>query len=74
MTLMAKTVVEIFDRYASRYDSWYERNKIIAENEVKLVKTISNGVKTPCIDIGGGTGYFTRIFGCINLDPSYEML
>jgi hypothetical protein len=47
MTLMAKTVVEIFDRYASRYDSWYERNKIIAENEVKLVKTISTGVKTP---------------------------
>jgi hypothetical protein len=21
-----------------------------------------------------GTGYFTRIFGCINLDSSYEML
>jgi len=74
MTSMAKTVVEIFNRYASRYDSWYERNKIIAENEVKLVKTISTGVKTPCIDIGGGTGYFTHIFGCINLDPSYEML
>ena len=39
---MAKTVVEIFDRYASRYDSWYEWNKIIAENEVKLVKNNIN--------------------------------
>jgi ubiquinone/menaquinone biosynthesis C-methylase UbiE len=71
---MAKTVVEIFDRYASRYDSWYERNKIIAENEVKLVKNNINWSENSGIDIGGGTGYFTRIFGCINLDSSYEML
>ncbi|MEM4971408.1 MAG: methyltransferase domain-containing protein [Sulfolobales archaeon] len=74
MTSTTKTVVEIFNKYASRYDSWYERNKITAENEVRLIKTISVGAKTPCIDIGGGTGYFTHILGCINLDPSHEML
>jgi ubiquinone/menaquinone biosynthesis C-methylase UbiE len=66
--------VEIFNKYANRYDLWYERNRITAENEARLIKKISSGARTPCIDVGGGAGYFAQILGCINIDPSHEML
>ena len=66
--------VEIFDKYADRYDKWYERNKITAENEIRAVEHSLRDSPRPCIEIGGGTGYFSSRFECINIDPSISML
>ena len=74
MKRYSETVVDIFNKYADRYDSWYERNRITAENEAKLVIRTASNFREPCIEIGGGTGYFSSLLGCINLDPSEEML
>ena len=74
MKRYSEVVIDIFNRYADRYDSWYERNRVTAENEARLVTTIVGNPAKPCIEIGGGTGYFSSLFNCINLDPSREML
>jgi SAM-dependent methyltransferase len=66
--------VEVFNMFASRYDSWYERNRITADNELRLVMRASYPLSQPCVEIGGGTGYFASRLGCLNLDPSVEML
>lgn len=66
--------VEIFERNARRYDSWYDRNRVTAENEIRLVLRASSGAQEPCLEVGGGTGYFASRLGCTNLDPSLEML
>ncbi len=70
----ARAVVDIFNRYAYRYDSWYERNRVTAENEARLVIATVGASAEPCLEIGGGTGYFSALLNCINLDPSREML
>lgn len=73
-TRSVNTVVDIFNKYAERYESWYERNRVTAENEARLVIRITSGLSRPCLEIGGGTGYFSQLLDCINLDPSREML
>ena len=66
------SIVRIFDTYADRYDSWYSRNRIIAENEVHLLKSI--GIEHPCIEVGVGTGFFAKSIGIdIGLEPSLSM-
>ncbi|MEM2204393.1 MAG: methyltransferase domain-containing protein [Sulfolobales archaeon] len=74
MKRYSETVVDIFNKHASKYDSWYERNRVTAENEAKLVIRTASSFREPCIEIGGGTGYFSDLLGCVNLDPSREML
>jgi len=64
---------EVFDSYASRYDDWYFRNRIIAENEVKLLKSF--GTTTNSIEIGVGTGFFASSLDIeYGIDPSINML
>ena len=67
-----KRSFEVFDRYADRYDSWYTRHRITAENEAMCLKSL--GLRGLGVDIGAGTGFFTKILGAIALEPSRQML
>ena len=62
-----------FDKYAERYDSWYEENKAIFECESKAIKALDLHGKG--LSIGVGTGmldFHTPID--IGVDPSVNML
>ena len=62
-----------FDKYAERYDSWYEKNKAIFECESKAIKALDLHGKG--LSIGVGTGmldFHTPID--IGVDPSVNML
>jgi ubiquinone/menaquinone biosynthesis C-methylase UbiE len=64
---------EPFDKYPDEYDQWFYRNKITADNEVKLLKTFYIG--SPSLEVGVGSGYFAYRLGIeIGLDPSYNIL
>ncbi len=77
----------VFDLIASvfrdrwlEYDNWYIRNTITAENELRLVREVlararRESMRGRCIDIGGGTGWFTHKLSCeLAIDPAVEML
>jgi len=74
MSIHLPPTIEVFNRYAQRYDTWYDRNRVTSENEARLVRKAAGDASRPCVDIGGGTGYFTQMLGCVNIDPSIEML
>jgi SAM-dependent methyltransferase len=70
---LEKPTFFIFERLANRYDSWYVRNRIIAENEVKLVKLFPP--KPPSVEVGAGTGYFaSKLAVDVAVEPAYNML
>lgn len=46
----------LFDELYERYDKWFEKNVITAENEVKLVKLMVSGAPRPILEVGVGTG------------------
>ena len=68
--------------YAARYDAWYgtERGAWISERETRLLLRLlrpSPGISL--LDVGSGTGHFTRRFAdfglrVTGLDPDPEML
>ncbi len=63
----------VFDRLAHRYDSWYERNRVIAELEVRVVASILP--KGFGVEVGVGSGYFASKLGVpLGVDPSIHML
>ncbi len=65
---------EIFTTYASRYDKWYQKHPVTAENEAQLVEHIV-GDQRPIAEIGAGTGFFAhRLRAEAALDPVLEML
>ncbi|MEB2792600.1 MAG: class I SAM-dependent methyltransferase [Caldisphaeraceae archaeon] len=47
---------EVFDTFAEKYEEWYRKNTILAENEVRLLKRFYFGY--PSLEIGVGTGFF----------------
>lgn len=56
-----------------RYDEWYSRNRITAENEVKALKVL--GLKGLGLEIGVGTGFFASKLGIkYGVDPSINMI
>lgn len=66
---------EVFDRLYERYDEWYERNRVTAENEARLVESIVRDAPRPVLEVGVGTGYFaSRVGAEAGLDPSPGML
>ena len=67
-----KRSFEVFDKYADRYDSWYTRHRITAENEAMCLKGLR--LRGLGVDIGAGTGFFTKILGAIALEPSRQMV
>lgn len=66
--------VSVFDSLAYRYDSWYARHPVTAENEVKAASKALSGAR-PCLEVGVGTGFFAARLGCeFGVDPSIGML
>jgi len=56
-----------------RYDEWYSRNRITAENEVKALKAL--GLKGLGLEIGVGTGFFASKLNIrYGIDPSVNMI
>ncbi len=67
--------IEVFERFAEKYDTWYRKNTITAHNELRIIKCMIKGRPRPCVEIGSGSGYFTREVGCdLGIDPSLSML
>ncbi|MEW6685924.1 MAG: class I SAM-dependent methyltransferase [Candidatus Edwardsbacteria bacterium] len=68
---MPKT--EPFEKHASQYEEWFERNKFAYQSELQAIKKLlpesENG-----IEIGVGSGRFAAPLGIrLGLDPSKEM-
>ncbi|MCD6114593.1 MAG: class I SAM-dependent methyltransferase [Thermoprotei archaeon] len=64
---------KVFDKYAEKYDSWYSRNKVIAENEVLALKKLR--LKGLGLEVGVGTGFFSsKLSVNLGLDPALRML
>ena len=67
------STASIFDNYSGRYDSWFDRNRVIAEAEARLVEMMVD--KRPILEVGVGTGFFaSRVRAEAGLDPSLGML
>ena len=65
--------INIFDRYAKEYDTWFDTNLWVYQSEVQAVKRFvpQNGKG---IEIGVGTGRFSVPFGItIGVEPSKAM-
>lgn len=63
----------VFERLWSRYDRWYERNRVIAENELRAVQGL--GLRGRGVEVGVGTGWFASRLGVeYGVDPSTAML
>ncbi len=49
-----------FEKYADRYDSWYEKEgKILYENELKCLQALIENYQDRALDVGVGSGRFT---------------
>ena len=73
MNNIKKRSWEPFDKYYQEYDNWFYKNKVTAENELRLIKKFYIG--TPSLEVGIGTGYFSsQLKVDIGIDPSYNML
>ncbi len=67
-------VVEIFNRYAERYDSWYERHKDLFIKEVEFLRDFVDDFELG-LEVGVGTGRFARELGIsIGVDLAESML
>ncbi len=63
----------LFDELWHRYDEWYERNRVVAESEARLVEALVR--RRPVVEIGVGTGWFaSRVSAEAGVDPSIGML
>ncbi len=70
-------MADIFDLYTEEYDSWYdsEEGKPLYESELHCLKTLVEDCQPPILEVGVGTGRFTRWFsGAIGIDPAYNAL
>ena len=68
-----KKIVEIFEKFAHRYDNWYKKHQILFKNELSAIREILP--KGLGVDIGTGTGIFaSELKTDIGLDPSLNML
>ena len=70
---MTPPKVEPFDRYADRYDGWFERHRAAYESELRAVRRlIPEGVG---LEVGVGSGRFASPLGVrLGVDPSDRML
>jgi SAM-dependent methyltransferase len=73
MFLVAMPKIEPFERYAGRYDAWFDRNRFAYESELRairaLVPTSGEG-----IEIGAGSARFAAPLGIkVGLEPSGKL-
>ncbi len=70
----SKPRVEVFSQRASRYDLWYEKNRLTYLSELKLLASLSS-FPSPSLEVGVGTGRFAQPLKInFGLDPSLPML
>lgn len=62
--------IEVFDLLGDYYDEWFEgKGKFIFESELLLFKSIKHYIKSPSVEIGSGSGRFSKE---LNIDFAIE--
>ena len=65
--------VKPFEKHASKYEEWFQRNKLAYESELQAIKELLPESKNG-IEIGVGSGRFAAPLGIkLGLDPSRKM-
>ena len=65
--------VEPFEKYTSKYEDWFERNKFAYESEIRAIKMLLPKGKSS-LEIGVGSGRFAGPLGIeIGVEPSRKM-
>ncbi|MCK5698896.1 MAG: class I SAM-dependent methyltransferase [Candidatus Aenigmarchaeota archaeon] len=70
-------VMDVFNRLAKRYDTWYdsEKGRPLYESELLCLRPLVAELNAPFLEIGVGTGRFaTRFPGVVGLDPAFGAL
>ena len=63
----------IFDKYYTRYDAWYDKNKFVYFSELEAVKRVLPQ-KAPGLEIGVGSGRFAAELGIgFGIEPAEHM-
>ncbi|MBN1134108.1 MAG: class I SAM-dependent methyltransferase [Methanosarcinaceae archaeon] len=66
--------IEPFERYTSRYENWFEKNKTVYESELRAVKA-NMPPYTRGLEVGVGSGRFAVPLGILfGVDPSPKMV
>ncbi len=66
--------MDVFDRYAERYDAWYDKHRELFEKEVECLKNTVGDFELG-IEIGVGSGRFAEALGIeYGVDVSESML
>ena len=66
--------MNIFDRYYTKYDTWYDTHKFAYLSELEVLKKVMPKTGRG-LEIGVGTGRFAAPLNItIGIDPSYNML
>ncbi len=66
--LIPMYTIDVFNSRAVEYDSWYSKHPSVAKAEGDAVKLLNLGGIG--VDVGAGSGFFTRLTGAIALEPS----
>ncbi|WP_291767628.1 class I SAM-dependent methyltransferase [Caldivirga sp. UBA161] len=64
--------IDIFNSRADEYDSWYIKHPLLAKSEEDTIKSL--GLSGIGLDVGAGSGFFTRLVNAIALEPSLAMI
>ena len=65
--------IEPFEKYAQRYEDWFERNRFAYESELEAVRSMLPE-KGKCVEIGVGSGRFAGPLGIkFGVEPSQKM-
>ena len=63
----------VFDLYAERYDSWFEKNWVVAGNELMVLRQFC--IERISLEVGVGSGFFASRLGVnFGVDASWSML
>jgi SAM-dependent methyltransferase len=71
--VVAMPKIEPFERYAGRYEAWFERNRVVYESELRAIRTLlpENGEG---VEIGAGSARFAAPLGIkVGVEPSGKM-
>jgi SAM-dependent methyltransferase len=70
---MTKAKIAPFEKYASDYEAWFEKNRFVYESELKAIQQ-QLPQKGEGVEIGVGSGRFAAPLGIrIGVDPSGKM-
>lgn len=70
---MSRAKIEPFERHASEYEAWFEKNRFVYESELRAVKEQLPS-KGEGIEVGVGSGRFAAPSGIrLGVDPSAKM-